>query len=67
MSFVSNYVDMRRGKGFGYRLTESGFICMTRCFECGTENYGPAVSSGFCAFCGHDANKKETKHEKKKD
>ncbi len=47
--------DIRKGKGFGYRK-DDGSIGMIRCFECGRENYAMAVSSGMCAWCGHDAN-----------
>ena len=47
--------DIKTGKGFGYK-DEGGKICMQRCFECGRENWVVAVSSGQCAFCGHDAN-----------
>lgn len=33
-----------------------GRICMIRCFECGKENYTPAVATGSCAFCEYDPN-----------
>jgi ribosomal protein L37E len=36
----------------------TGKICMEKCFKCGKENYAPAVATGSCAWCGHDANKK---------
>ncbi len=49
--------DVREGKGFGY-VDEDGKTCMIRCFKCGRENWSMAVSSGQCAFCGHDANEK---------
>lgn len=47
--------DIKKGKGFGYKK-DDGSIGMIRCFECGRENYAMAVSSGCCAWCGHDAN-----------
>ena len=35
---------------------EQGKLFLVRCFACGgergTENYGPAVASGTCAWCG---------------
>jgi ribosomal protein L37E len=49
--------DIRKGKGYGYRA-KTGKICMEKCFSCGKENYALAVSSGTCAWCGYDANKK---------
>lgn len=52
--------DIIKGKGHGY-VSSDNKICMIRCFECGTENYAMAVSSGYCAFCGHDANSKKKK------
>lgn len=47
--------DIRKGLGFGYQ-GDDGNLCMIRCFACGRENYAPAVASGSCAWCGHDAN-----------
>lgn len=48
--------NQRQGKGVGY-VDDFGKACMIRCFECGKENYAPAVTSGMCAWCGYDANK----------
>lgn len=51
--------DIHRNKGFGYsKKLEDGrkLICMIRCFECGRENYAPAVATGWCAWCGHNPN-----------
>lgn len=31
---------------------EEGTLYLVRCPRCRKENYGPAVSSGQCAFCG---------------
>lgn len=53
---MSDRESVREGKGFGYRAKD-GSVCMIRCFECGRENWAPAVASGRCAWCGHDANK----------
>lgn len=50
--------DVREGNGFGYR-TKDGLICMIRRFECGRENWAPAVVTGCCAWCGYDPNKKQ--------
>lgn len=52
--------DIWAGLGFGYidQDEPNEFVCMIRCFKCGKENYGPAVSTGCCAKCGYDANKK---------
>lgn len=52
--------DVRKGVGFGYK-TRNGKICMVRCFKCGAENHSMVVSTGKCAWCGHDANKKKAK------
>lgn len=47
--------DVRKGKGNGF--VADGKIFLRRCFECGRENWAPAVASGCCAWCGFDANK----------
>ena len=47
--------DVKKGRGFGYK-GKDGKLRMIRCFECGKDNYMPAVESGCCAWCGHDAN-----------
>jgi ribosomal protein L37E len=57
MDEMSDFVE---GKGSGF-LSKEGKKCMIRCFSCGRENYAAAVMSGTCAWCGHDANKKEPK------
>ncbi len=57
--------DVSYGLGFGYETPE-GKLCMIRCFSCGRENYAMAVSSGCCAFCGHDANSNQPVPKKKK-
>ena len=35
---------------------DKGSLFLVRCYECdpdiGVENYGPAVATGQCAFCG---------------
>lgn len=40
------------GKVFGYRSLDGQRIGVTRCAECGLENYALAVASGVCAWCG---------------
>jgi ribosomal protein S27E len=39
----------------GYVFEENGKLYLVRCPECGRENYGPAVSSGQCCWCGRIA------------
>lgn len=52
---------IRKGRGHGYKSSiNDKLICMVRCFNCGKENYIPMVSTGLCAWCGHDANKKRS-------
>jgi len=41
----------------GLWLSDDGKIFMSRCPECGLENYAMCVSSGTCAWCGYDATK----------
>lgn len=48
-------MDIQKGNGSGFKSKE-GKICMVRCFECGKENYAANVLSGFCTWCGFDAN-----------
>ena len=51
--------DIRPPKGFGFWVIKAGEaaqVYMIRCFKCATENYGPAVASGICYWCHHDAN-----------
>lgn len=47
--------DISQGNGFGFILPNN-HICMIRCFNCGRENYAMAVTSGFCSWCGFNAN-----------
>ena len=49
-------IPFTAGKGNGYIKLSNGEYGMTRCFECGNENYAMSVSSGICACCGFDAN-----------
>lgn len=56
---VSKETDIKKGKGFGYKSSK-GVVCMIRCFECGLENWAPAVASGRCAWCGHNENRNES-------
>lgn len=41
-------------------LGEDGSVYLVRCFKCvpmfGRDNYGPAVATGTCAWCGYDGN-----------
>jgi ribosomal protein L37E len=37
----------------------NGLICMIRCMECDRENWGPAVATGQCAWCGFNPNETE--------
>lgn len=36
--------------------TKDGKWCMRKCFKCGKENYAFNVLSGFCSWCGDNAN-----------
>jgi len=54
--------NINKGEGRGF-ISKDGKICMTRCFECGRENYAAAVTSGCCVWCGHDANEDTSKKE----
>lgn len=49
-------LELKVKKGFGWYDKQRKAISMTRCFECGRENYAPAVTTGECAWCGYDAN-----------
>ena len=40
------------GRGYVF-WSDDGRPYLVRCTWCGRENYAPAVSSGQCAFCGH--------------
>lgn len=44
--------------GFGYRGRNDGRMHVQRCPSCRKENYAMAVASGFCSWCGFDANAK---------
>ncbi len=35
---------------------DDGQRFLVRCPSCGEKNWGPAVASGACAWCGWDAN-----------
>ena len=39
------------GRGF---VSDDGRVFLERCPVCVRENWGPAVASGRCAWCGHD-------------
>ena len=56
---MSSESFVARGNGTGYLSDADGRVCMVRCFECGRENYVMAVSSGYCAWCGYNANEGE--------
>lgn len=44
-------------RGFGYRGKDvDSIVCIIKCPDCGAENYGPAVASGRCAWCGFNPN-----------
>lgn len=50
--------DILQGNGYGF-IRPDGGIAMQRCFECGRENWAPAVYSGECVWCGYNPNKGE--------
>lgn len=43
-------------KGFGYKAKDTGKIGLIRCPKCDKENYAPNVATGFCTWCGFNAN-----------
>lgn len=45
------------GKCVGFYRDNGPFIYLQRCPKCDLENYAISVSSGVCAWCGHDVNK----------
>jgi hypothetical protein len=60
----SNNVTWRNDKGAvigsGYQGKKpDSLICIMKCPKCLRENYAPVVSSGKCAFCDFNPNKKE--------
>lgn len=42
--------------GYGYQAKDDKTFGLIRCPECMKENYGLAVSSGVCSWCGFNAN-----------
>lgn len=44
-----------KGKGFGFKR-DNGKLAMIRCFDCGKENYAMNILSGYCTWCGYNAN-----------
>lgn len=40
------------GKWFGYKGLITGRLGVIRCPKCDRENYGLAVASGACSWCG---------------
>lgn len=38
--------------GYGYKAKKDGRFGLIRCPKCERENYGMAVSSGVCCWCG---------------
>ena len=49
--------NIQKDKGFGY-VDKNGKICMERCFDCGKENYMMNIPTGYCTWCGFNANEK---------
>jgi hypothetical protein len=47
--------DVKIRLGFGF--IADGQLFMTRCFECGHENWALAVATGKCAWCLYDGYK----------
>lgn len=43
-------------RGFGFVGKGDTKICLIRCPQCERENYGMAVSSGVCCWCGYNPN-----------
>jgi len=40
------------GRLIGFKAVKDGGLFLTRCPECGLENYAMAVASGVCSWCG---------------
>jgi hypothetical protein len=38
----------------GYGFWADGKFYLKRCYDCGCENWGPAVATGQCAWCGSE-------------
>lgn len=57
---------VKQGQGFGY-VNSKGTTCMTRCFECGAENWAMAVAAGHCAWCGYDPNQDQEEPDESKE
>jgi len=38
---------------------KNGNLYVIKCFKCGKENHGAAVSSGICAYCGYNGEEDE--------
>lgn len=50
------FMDGAKSIGFGYQGKNNGKICIVKCPKCSKENYVMLVSSGFCSWCGFNAN-----------
>lgn len=48
-----------------YVFKENDKLYMVRCPECGVENYGPAVATGKCVWCGRTATEEDVKRKDK--
>lgn len=62
----SLWIPFEEQNKFPNFVGDDGEFYLVRCFCCGnkergTENYGPAVSSGECAWCGWSREKVEGK------
>lgn len=54
-----SYKAMKAEKILDQNFEADGKTYLVRCPKCKRENYALAVSSGICAWCGFDANKKK--------
>lgn len=52
--------NQERRDGGGNSFWANGMWYMQRCHSCRRENYALSVATGKCAWCGFDANNKET-------
>ena len=53
------------GGYIGFMGISSKFLYLQKCGKCSRENWGPAVQSGVCAWCGWDTHKVLKEQEKR--
>jgi len=56
---VNTQVEIPKGT---FWAEDKQMLYLVRCPKCKSENWGPAVATGVCAWCGYDVNN-EAHHE----